>query len=624
MRHHRISHEERIAKSVHRLERSVFGGKHNRLTRFVIFVIDKDRTTHSPRKPHVTRELRIRDASIINANRYADNKRRKILHAIAHERVRSLFDAGVLRHIHRNLDTSIAALRRRRIRITRRQNRLDRIELLVLSITQMREQVRAAAVIVSVLANRVLERLADAQHTIGFHKRNTELVVAIKIATPLVCKPVLQRFAQIPVVHLPHGNPARREPRIKAAHAKHKPLRLLLVAFALALDTDTILEYRIETIHRDRLFRSLVVLQSLAENHIHRPVLVPTALTVFNQDVFARIQGDLHNLRPKSATRRRNIHRHRMPRRGSHFLDLRPSHVGAFPSRRQHREEPVTRIVARKVHHVIIAQTRYAFRNIERVGHPKFTPNLIHHDTVDTPVETILRSRFAHHHNRTERVNRSPLQHKTVIQRVIRNHDTWQRIRQVSPFIARNIDIQKIARRIGALRPHAAAIKQAARPRMRNHERTLRIRRLRKSHLKRRIVRFMRLHHRIIDKTQVIATACRIVLGRLFALQLLRAIVVDNRLVQLISRPVLGEHIHLDEKFATANRLVISVRKLKMLFPVRNTATLSNRVQIETRCIGIEPAVSCRKRIVRGLLLELHAQHIHIQRIHGMRQREHA
>ena len=487
----------------------------------------------------------------------------------------------------------------------------------------MREQVRTATVIVSIFANRVLESLADTQHTVRFHKRNTELMVAIQFATPLVSKTVLQRFAQIPVVHLPYGNPARREPRIKTAHAKHKPLRLLLVAFALALDTDTILEHRIKAIHRNRLFRSLVVLQSLAENHVHRPVLIPAALAVLNQNVFASVQGDLHNLRPETATRRRNIHRHRMPRRRAHLLDLQPTHVHAFPGRRQHREEPVTRIVARKVHHVIIAQTRNPLGDIERIGHPEFTPDLVHHDTVDTPVEPVLRRRFAHHHNRTERVNRRPLQHKTIIQRVIRNHDTRQRVRQVSPFIARNIDIQKIARRIGALRPHAAAIKQAARPRMRNHERTLRVRRLRKSHLERRILRFMRLHHRIIDKTQVVATAGRIVLGRLFALQLLRTIVVDNRLVELVSRPVLGEHIHLDKELATANRLVIGVRKLEMLFPVRNTAALSNRVQIETRRIGIEPAVSRRKRVVRGLLLELHSQHIHVQRIHGMRQREH-
>ena len=377
LHHRRVRHVQRIAKSVHRLERSVFRSKHNRLARFIIFVIDKYGTAHSIRKSHILRELRLFNASIVNANRHANDWCSKVDYAITHERICGPFDAGILRNFHRNLDSRIAAMRRRGIRITCRHNRLsciwkihrhdgldcikllEGIMLFVFGITQMREQVRAATEIISIFAKSILERLANTQDAIGFHERKPKLMVTKFVSTPIVCNTVLERFAQIPIVHFPHGNAACREPRIKTAHAKHKAFRLFLVGFALALDTDCIFEYRIKAIDKNFSFQSrIVILLRFAEIHFHHSVLSPGTLTVFNQDIFTSTQGNLHDFGPETATRRRNIDRHRMPRRRAHFLDIGPTHIGSFPRGREHREESVARIVASKVHHVEIAQAR--------------------------------------------------------------------------------------------------------------------------------------------------------------------------------------------------------------------------------------------------------------------------
>ena len=526
LHYRRVRHEQRIAKSIHRLERSIFRSKHNRLARFIIFVIDKYGTAHSIRKSHILRELRLFNASIVNANRYANDWCSKVNHAITHERICGPFDASILRNFHRNLDSRIATMRRRGIRITRRHNRisciwiihrhdgldciklLESIMLFVFGITQMREQVRSATKIVGIFAKSILERLANTQDAIGFHKRKPKLMVAKFISTPIVCNSVLERFTQIPIVHFPHGDTACRKPRIKTAHAKHKPLRLILVGLALTLDTDFIFEYRRKTIDNNfPLHCRIITLRRLAEIHFHHPVLSPGTLTVFNQDVFTSTQSDLHDFGPETATRRRNINRHRMPRRRAHFLNIRPAHVGAFPCGREHREEPVARIVACKVHHVEIAQAGNSLSSIVSVRHSQFTANLVHHKTVDTPVQPVLRCRFAHHHNRLERINRGTLQHKPVIQRIVRNRNFRKAFGQISPKNARDKTVPEIARSVGPLRSHAATINKTACTGMRNHERALCIRIFRKRNIERRILRAMSLHHDIVHKTQVIASA---------------------------------------------------------------------------------------------------------------------
>ena len=193
LRHHRICREERIAKSVHRLERSIFGSKHNCLARLVVFVIDKHGTAHRICKPDIFRELRFLDAAVIDANRHANYGSRKIQDAIAHESIRRLFDTSLLRNLHRNLDTCITALRCRRIGITIRGDRRHRIRrLLRFRIAYMRKQVRTATEIVSIFANRVLEGLANAQDPVGFHKRKPILMITKVIAKPEVCGPSRQ------------------------------------------------------------------------------------------------------------------------------------------------------------------------------------------------------------------------------------------------------------------------------------------------------------------------------------------------------------------------------------------------------------------------------------------------
>ena len=314
-----------------------------------------------------------------------------------------------------------------------------------------------------------------------------------------------------------------------------------------------------------------------------------------------------------------------MPCRRSHFLDLGPAHVNAFPCRRQHREKPVTGIVARKIHHVEITQTRNSLDHIVRVGHSKFAPDLVYDNAVDAPVEPVLRRRFAYHHNRLERINRRALQRKPIVHGIhLIDHDTRKRIRQIDPISPRNIDVQKIARRIRPLDSHATTIQKATGTRMRNHEHPLGVRILRKRHVKRRIPGLVCRHHGVIHKTQIIPATRLVVLGGLFALHLLGTVIVDHRLVELVSFSLFREHSRLDDQFATAYGLVIGVRKIQVLFPVRNFSTSARRIQVISRRIGIEQPRPCRKRIIRRFFLELHAQHENIKRIHGMRQREHA
>ena len=307
-----------------------------------------------------------------------------------------------------------------------------------------------------------------------------------------------------------------------------------------------------------------------------------------------------------------------MPSRRAHFLDLGPAHVSAFPSCRQYREKSVARIVACKVHHVKIAQARNSLGSVIRIRQAQFTPNLVHHETVDTPVEAILRSRFAHHHYRLERINRRTLQHNAVVQGIFRNRNARKRIRQVSPENARNKRIPKVARSVGTLRTHATAIHKTACTGMRNHERTPSIRILGKRNIERGILGTMSLHHDIVHKANVIASAGGIVLGRLFALEPLRAIVINHLLVKRINR---GDNAILDEKLAIAGRLIVGVCKAQVFFPVMDTLAAPRRVQIVRCRIGIEKARTRRKRVILGFFLELYAQHKDFERVNGMRQR---
>ena len=311
-----------------------------------------------------------------------------------------------------------------------------------------------------------------------------------------------------------------------------------------------------------------------------------------------------------------------MPRRRPHFLDVRPSHVTAFPRCRQHREKSIPCAITRKIHHVEISQPRNTLHVIESIGQSKFSPDLIHDNTVDAPVEAILRRCLAHHHNRLERVNSSPLQHDAVFQGIhFIDHDSRKRVRQIDPVFTGNINVHEVARRIRALDTHASPIQKTACTGMGYHERTPSIRIFRERNIERGIVGLVRRHHRIVDKTQVILATGQVVLGRLFALHLLGTVIIDHRLIDLVNR---RQDAILDEQLATACHLIIGVRKAKMFSPVMDTLATSRRIQVIRGSIGIEPSRSCRKRVVRRFILELHAQYENLERIHGMRQRKNA
>ena len=147
--------------------------------------------------------------------------RAKIHHAVAHKGIGRLFDTGLFRDIHLDLNTGVTALGCHGIRITRGPDGRHRIKSqlgILRRLAQVRQQVRTRAVIISIFAKRILERLADTQDTVGFHHRNTELVVTQGIATPEVCNTVFQGFTQVPIVHAPHDNTTCRQSRIKATH----------------------------------------------------------------------------------------------------------------------------------------------------------------------------------------------------------------------------------------------------------------------------------------------------------------------------------------------------------------------------------------------------------------------
>ena len=219
----------------------------------------------------------------------------------------------------------------------------------------MRQQIRTRSVVVGILAKRILERLADGEHPVGFHHRNSKLVVAQGVTAPEVRDAVLQRLAQVPVVHAPHHDAARRQPCVVGIQPDNKPLRLLLVLVALALHAHAVLEHEVQAIHGNRAPGGILAIVRRPENHVHRTVIAPAALAIFDKQVLASRERNLHDFSPLARTRGRDIHRHGLTRNRADFLHLRPAHVGAFPRGRHRGHESVARVVTRKVHHVVIA-----------------------------------------------------------------------------------------------------------------------------------------------------------------------------------------------------------------------------------------------------------------------------
>ena len=334
--------------------------------------------------------------------------RTKVHHAIAHERIRCLFDARILRYVHRNLDSGIATLCRLGIRITGRTNRLDRIELLLgilIGLAQVRQQIRTRAIIIGIFAKRILERLADAQNAIGFNHCNTELVIPQSIATPEIRNAVFQGFAQVPVIHTPHDNAARREPGIIAIDIDNNSARLFGILCALILYANAIFKHQIQAIHRHSLYKSIRTFIGIAQRHADFAILVPTALTVFNQQVFACAQRNFHNLGATTGSRSSNVNSYRLPCHRAHFFHRSPPHIGAFPCRRHSRQETITRIVTCKVHHVVITQAANTLHHIVGIRESKFAGNLVHDNSIHAPVQAILRCGFTRDHNRFQRID---------------------------------------------------------------------------------------------------------------------------------------------------------------------------------------------------------------------------
>ena len=244
----RIRREQCIAQRIEHLERTVRSPYDQKLFALVLGIIHEHDATRSRGKSDITRELSALDTPVVNANGHADRLCAKVHDAVTHEGVRSLFDASIFRHLHRNLDPGVAALCRHRICIARRANCLDRIELLLgilVRLAQVRQQVRPRTVIVGVFTDRILERLADTQDTVGLDHRNPELVIAQCIAAPEIRNAIFQGLTQVPVVHAPHHDTARRQSRVVAAHIQNNTARLLGVLLALSLDADTILENQV-------------------------------------------------------------------------------------------------------------------------------------------------------------------------------------------------------------------------------------------------------------------------------------------------------------------------------------------------------------------------------------------
>ena len=533
------------------------------------------------------------NAAIVNANSHANRQRAVIHHAVAHEHVRRLFLAGLFRHVRRNLYAGVAALRRFRVRIARRPDALHRIVLLFLGIAHVRQQIRTASVVVSIFAECVLERLANRKHLVGFDHRNSELVVTQRIAAPSVCNAVIQGFTQVPVVHAPHHDAARREPRIVGIEPDNKPARLFIVLSALALHTNTILEHKAQAIYRHRTDACVRILSGLVHHkNTHFARFVPAALAVFDQQVFACVQRHLHNFGFATRTRSSNIHRHRLTCNRANFLHLAPAHVCAFPRRRHRRHEPVTRIVAREIHHVVITEAANSLRDVESIGHTELAPNLVHHNAVDTPVEAILRGSLAHHHHRMQRIGSTARNVEAARCRIAIAHDTGHRLhhlalcrigQQVAPVLAGNIHIHKVTRSIGALRAHATAIEQAACTRMYNHVGALHVRVLRKRNAERSLFRGILRSggNRVVHEREVVAATRLVELGSLLALLFARAVVIDNLLVERVRRRTrrrAGENTRIDDHVPATHRAVVIFRELKMLEPVSCSAPAARRV----------------------------------------------
>ena len=471
-------------------------------------------------------------------------------------------------------------------------------------------------------------------------------MVAQGVAAPEIRDAVLQGLAQVPVVHAPHHDAARRQPRIVAAQANDKALRLLLVHGELAihagavlvLHAHAVLEHEAQAIHRHRAPGGIHIVIRRPENHVHRTVIAPAALAIFDKQVLASRERDLHDFSPLARTRGRDIHRHGLTRNRANFLYLRPAHVGAFPRGRHRGHESVARVVTRKVHHVIIAEAAYSLHHVIGVREPDLACKLVYQDSVHAPVEAILRGGFAQHHHRTERID-LPARNADAHRRGIadaRKPDygfcglALRRIsQQVLPVVAGNVDVHEVARSVRTLRAHAPAIHQTARARVYNHVGTLHVRVLRNRNAER--PRLRRIGggsgNGVINEREVVATAGLVVLGGLLALLLTRAVVVDNRLGQRIDGRTRGgvrEHAGLHHQVPAAHRIEVVVREFKMLEPVRCRTPAARRVEavgVLFLLVGIENARARRKRVIVLLFLELDTQRKHFKSIYGERVR---
>ena len=463
-------------------------------------------------------------------------------------------------------------------------------------------------------------------------------MVTQRIATPEVRDAILQCLAQVPFVHAPHHNATRRETRIVAAQPHDQALRLLLVHAALALHADAVLENQVQAIYRHRANTRIRIFGRLVHNHVNRAILAPAALAVFNKQVFAGAQRHLHDFGLAASTRGSDIHRHGLTRNRLHSLHRRPTHICAFPRRRHRGHEAIARVIARKIHHVIIAQAADTLHHVVRIGHSELAPNLVHQNAVHAPVEAILRGSLAHHHHRAKRGGDTARNAERRSRRIAlaRQPDygfhklALRGIRQkVLPVVTAYIDIHEVARSVGSLRAHATAIDQSRRPRMDNHVGAFHVRVLGKRYAERPRLRSIlrRGGNRIVNESQVVAATRLVKFRRLLALLFRGAVVVDNLLVECVHRRTrrrIRENARIDDDIPTAYRLVIIIREFKMLEPVCRGSPTVRRVKaigILFLLVGIENARTRRKRVVVLLFLELHTERKHLQSVYGKRHR---
>ena len=399
---YRICREQGIAHGIEHLQRSVHGTHHQELFAFLFGVVYKYAATHSRSEAHIAGELGAVNASVIDADGHANLLRAKIHHAVAHKGIGRLFDTGLFRDIHLDLNTGVTALGCHGIRITRGPDGRHRIKSqlgILRRLAQVRQQVRTRAVIISIFAQGILEGLADAQNPISLHHGNAELVIAQGIATPEVCNAIFQGLTQVPIIYAPYDNAASRNSRIKAAHVNNNALCLLLVDITLFLAIHAILKNQMQTVYRHRRDSGIGAFIVITQRYTHLAILIPTALAVFNQQVFASTQGNLHDFHATASSRRRNFDSHGLASHRADFLHVVPAHVGTFPCSRHRGQETVARIVARKIHYIVITQAANALHHIVGIRESEFTGNLIHQNPVHAPVQPILRSGFTGDHN---------------------------------------------------------------------------------------------------------------------------------------------------------------------------------------------------------------------------------